>query len=121
MDAYLNFMTSVIEFWKNWIESTTRFGMSAVTAPLIPRPRVILRAPAQTGQQAGGAMELWDVGQAAPLVDMRNLRIFSPEFHLVLDPTIYSGSITERATPAAFRDTERQPGWVAERDGNMVA
>ena len=50
MDAYLNFMTSVIVFWKNWIESTTQLGMGAVTAALMPKPRVFVRTLAPPGQ-----------------------------------------------------------------------
>ena len=66
MDAYLNFMTSVIEFWKNWIESTAQLGMSALTAAFIPKPRVFVRTSPPPGEHAGGTMKLWDVGQAAP-------------------------------------------------------
>jgi len=92
MDAYFNLMTSVIDLWKSWIESTTQLGMGALTATLMPKSRVFVRTLPPPGEQAGGTMELWDVGQAAPLFDMRNLRVFSPEFHLVVDPTIYSGA-----------------------------
>jgi len=114
MDAYLNFMTSVMRFWMNWMGSGMRFGMNALTEPLTPSPNVVIRTSASPDRQAD--IELWDVGKAAPLLDMRGVRFWTPDIRVVLNTTFYCGDITRGATAGGSFDTERQPGSVAEHD-----
>jgi hypothetical protein len=121
MDAYLNFMTSVMRFWMNWMDSVMRFGMNAPTEALMPSPNVFIRASASSNQQADvepNAAEdrALDVGKAAPLLDMRGVRIWTPDIRVVLNTTFYCGDITGGATAGGPFDTERQPGSVAEHD-----
>ena len=165
MDAYLNFMTSVMRFWMNWMGSGMRFGMNALTEPLTPSPNVVIRTSASPDRQADSPnvvirtsaspdrqadspnvvirtsaspdrqadspnvvirtsaspdrqadIELWDVGKAAPLLDMRGVRFWTPDIRVVLNTTFYCGDITGGATAGGPFDTERQPGSVAEHD-----
>ena len=116
MDAYLNFMTSVMRFWMNWMGSVMRFGMNAPTEALMPSPNVFIRPSASSDQQADVEPYAWDVGEAAPMLDMRGVRIWTPDIRLVLNTTFYCGDITGGATAGGSFDTERQPGSVAEHD-----
>jgi hypothetical protein len=116
MDAYLNFMTSVMRFWMNWVDSVMRFGMNAPTEALMPSPNVFIRASAPSDQQPEEEPSAWDVGKAAPLLDMHGVRIWTPDIRVVLNTTFYCGDITGGATAGGFFDTERQPGSVAEHD-----
>jgi hypothetical protein len=95
MDAYFNFLTQVVQYWMNGINTVMRLGMSSPTVALMARPRVLVRSAVPSDQQADGAIELWDVGQAAPLIDMRGVRISAPKIHVVIDPALYA-SRTQR-------------------------
>jgi hypothetical protein len=148
MDAYLDFMTSVMRFGMNWMGSVMQFGMNAMTEPLTPSPNVVIRTSASPDRQADSPnvvirtsaspdrqadspnvvirtsaspdrqadIELWDVGKAAPLLDMRGVRFWTPDIRVVLNTTFYCGDITGGATAGGPFDTERQPGSVAEHD-----
>jgi len=128
MDAYLDFMTSVMRFGMNWMGSVMQFGMNAMTEALMPSPNVFIRASASSNQQADvepNAAEdrALDVGKAAPLLDMSGVRIWTPDIRVVLNttwaPAFYCGDTTGGtggATAGGSFDTERQPGSVAEHD-----
>ena len=92
MDAYLDFMTSVMRFGMNWMGSVMQFGMNAMTEALMPSPNVFIRASASSNQQADvepNAAEdrALDVGKAAPLLDMSGVRIWTPDIRVVLNTT----------------------------------
>ena len=113
MNAYLNFMDSVMRFWLN-----------AWTEALMPSPNVFNRASVPSDQQpekpyaldVGKGAPLFDI--AAPLIDLHSLYeggrwdhiLSAPEqIHVVLNTTFNFGDIAG--------DAERRPGSVAERDG----
>ena len=68
MDAYLDFMTSVMRFWMNWMGSVMRFGMNAMTEPLTPSPNVVIRTSASPDRQAD-APRRHRTGVARPAAD----------------------------------------------------
>ena len=98
MNAYLNFMDSVMRFWMNaWMEVLVQVANASVQAP---KP----------------AKRLWDIKEAVPLFDLHSLyeggrwdHILSAPEHVVFNTTFYFGDIAG--------DAERWPGSVAERDG----
>jgi hypothetical protein len=108
MNAYLNFMDSVMRFWMNaWTEALATCANASVQAPK-------------------SAKRLWDIKKAvpvfdiaAPLFDLHSLYeggrwdhiLTAPEqIHVVLNTTFHFGDIAG--------DAERRPGSVAERDGD---
>ncbi|MBV8557667.1 MAG: hypothetical protein JO116_19055, partial [Planctomycetaceae bacterium] len=91
MDAYLNFMASVMRFGMEWMGSVMRFGMNALTGALMPSPNVSIRASASSDPQAPGTY-LWDVEGAAPLLNMSGVRIWTPDIRIVQN--FYFGEIT---------------------------
>ena len=107
MNAYLNFMDSVMRFWMNWMDLVTRFGANAVTEALIPSRNALIRASASSDQQA-------DVGKASSLFDLHGLyqgsrwdHIYSAPEHVVINTNFYFGDVA--------RVAERRPGSIAER------
>ena len=115
MDAYLNFMASVMRFGMDWMGSVMRFGMNTLPEVLLPSPNVSIRASASSDQQEPST-QWFDVEGAAPLLNMSGVRIWTPDIRFVHHTNFYFGDITGGATAGGSFDTERQPGSVAEHD-----
>ncbi len=88
MDAYFNYLSSVTQLWTNWMDAAVRFGTNALTIATAPRPALFIRGPMSPDLKAQAMPQLWDVGKAAPLIDLSGLRIFSPEIRIAPDTTI---------------------------------
>jgi hypothetical protein len=94
--------------------------MNPLTVTLTPRPNILINAPASTDPTADVKPQLWDVGKAAPLFDLSNVRFFSTEIFILRDPTLDPDSIMGRETPVSVLEPQRQSASVARRDGNSA-
>jgi hypothetical protein len=120
MEACFNYLMAVVQFWTNWMDSAMRLATNPLAVTFAPRPNILIHAPASTDQTAEVKPQVWDVGKAAPLFDLSNVRFFSTEILIVLDPSLDPGRSMGRGTPVAVLEPQRQSGSVAKRDGNSA-